>query len=824
MRGSGRLAEIRDRAVASDPGLVRLRLASSAAIGVASALGVEFLFATLTRAGAQVTLVAMLLGAVVAMMGSMALTNTTALANLKLAVFFPVAVGLGMVVGIAIGNRDDLMLGVFVLVMFVAVFVRRFGPPFFVYGFMGWLGYFFASFLHATLPMLPGLLYAVVIASAWVLLLSVTVLRTSPHRTLRRIVRATDARARAVPRAAADLLTGSTPRARTLHRLRGRQNRLAEVALMVEAWSADPHALADGWSAAALRRKLIDAQQAVDGMAAAAEALAERDPAELRALAVTVLDRLARRDDLAANRAAYALAEAAEINPRDAEDDGWWPARHLAVAAFEFIALARRVEQLPEDIAGVDEFEPAVTLAMGNLPGAPSVASGVRARGHRWNPLARMDLPARQAVQVAIAGALAIVAGRELSQTRYYWAVIAAFVMFAGTGTRAEAFLKGFNRVIGTLVGLFASIALADLTAGHTSWVLVVIVAAVFGGFYLMQVSYAYMIFFVTIMVGQLYSVLHEFSDGFLVLRLEETTIGAAVGFLVALVVLPLSTRDTVRSARDELLVALADLLDRIANRMTGSGPSAVVTEQLMRALDDRVRRLVLVAKPLTRPLVWGNSPPRTRHRLALYTATAIQARRLTSAVRRASSIGSTGPADASRALARAARQITEAPVGHQQPAAVEPLAMADTVLFARCPTVPGGRANDPVLQPLIRLRYLLREIAEPGIPTRVEDIRPQPAPPAAPVAVLTGRVVDETGAPVPNGVVLVFDEGHCQVAREHVGADGRYRVEAPSGNYIRTISAPGREPIAQRLHLPPGRTVDDRVLRPLKTTVTSGR
>jgi uncharacterized membrane protein YccC len=814
------LAEILDRVVASDPGLARLRVAGSAAIGVASALGVEYVFATLTTAGAQGTLVAMLLGAVVAMMGSMALTNTSALANAKLAVFFPVAVGIGMAIGIAIGNRNDLMLAVFVLVMFVSVFIRRFGPPFFVYGFMGWMGYFFASFLHATLPMLPALLYAVVLASAWVLLLSVTVLRTNPHRTLRRIVRATDARARAVARAAADMLTGSGSKGRALRRLHGRQTRLAEVALMVEAWSANPGALADGWSAAALRRKLIDAQQAIDGIAAAAEALAEHEVADLRALGVSLLDRLARRDDLGANRAAYALAEVAEDVPHDARDEGWWPARHLAVAALEFIALARRADQLPDDIAGADEFEPAVTLAMGNLPGAPAVASGVRARGHRWNPLARMDLPARQAVQVAIAGALAILAGRELSETRYYWAVIAAFVMFAGTGTRAEAFLKGFNRVLGTLVGLFASIGLAGLTAGHTNWVLVVIVASVFGGFYLIQVSYAYMIFFITIMVGQLYSVLHEFSNGFLVLRLEETTIGAAVGFLVALVVVPLSTRDTVRNARDELLVALADLLDRLADRLSGGAPSTVVTDQSVRALDDHVRRLVLAAKPLTRPLVWGNSPPRTRHRLALYTATATQTRRLASAVRRTERTTIAGPAAASGALAQAARQIAEAPVGHQQPTAVEPLARADTVLFARCSVVPGGRANDPIIQPLIRLRHLLREIAEPGTPARVDAIQPEPI--ATPAAVLTGTVTDESGAPLRDGVVLLFDAAHHQVAREHVGADGSYRVEVPSASYILTVTAPGRQPVARRVNLPCGLTLDDRVLRPLPTTLSS--
>ena len=77
------------------------------------------------------------------------------------------------------------MLAVFVLVMFLAVFVRRFGVPFFFYGFMAWMGYFFASFLQTTLSALPGLMVAVVAATVWLVLLSVTVLRTHPRRVLR---------------------------------------------------------------------------------------------------------------------------------------------------------------------------------------------------------------------------------------------------------------------------------------------------------------------------------------------------------------------------------------------------------------------------------------------------------------------------------------------------------------------------------------------------------------------------------------------------------------------------------------------------------------
>jgi uncharacterized membrane protein YccC len=790
---SGWLRETWDRLVASDPGLNRLRTAGSGAASMASALGVEYVFATVTDAGAQGTVIAMLLGAIVAMMGSMALSGTGVWRKVRTAVFFPVAIGSGMVVGIAVGGRTDLMLGVFVAVMFAAVFVRRFGVPFFFYGFMGWMGYFFASFLHATAPMLPALLEAVVLGTVWVLLLSLTVMRTNLPRTLRRTVRAFDARARAVARAAAELLEHSPahhePPVRLRRRLRTRQARLAEVALMVEAWSADPAAFAPGRSAPALRRRLIDAQQAVDGLAGAADALTAGS-AELRAVALPVLDRLARRDDIGANRAAYALAEAAEqamptvaptTEPGVRDTNGWWPARHLAAAAMEFIAMARSVAN-PEDTEEFDEFEPAVSLAMGNLPGSPAVAKDVPVRGGRWNPLTRLDMTTRQAVQVAVAGALAIVAGRELSETRYYWAVIAAFIMFAGTGTRAETFLKGANRVVGTLVGLIASIWLANLTAGSTPLVLVTIVLAMFCGFYLIQISYAYMIFFITIMVGQLYSVLHEFSDGLLVLRLEETAIGAAIGFGVAFLLVPLSTRDTVRSARDNLLTALATLLDSAAQHLSGTTVDAPQPglDQLARSLDDRVRQLALVAKPLTRPLIWGNSPPRTRHRLSLYAATATHARSLTIALR---GTGRTeGPDVACRALATVATQLTTISVGRRQDAAVEPLAEADTALFAYSGAVPGALANDPVLRPLIHLHHLLREIAEPGrVPTT--EITPDPAAVEAQTARIPAVRVPTDGVFRIEGDLATVAAGSDNLAGSHspAGFDGPAMADRPS-------------------------------------------
>jgi uncharacterized membrane protein YccC len=309
-----------------------------------------------------------------------------------------------------------------------------------------------------------------------------------------------------------------------------------------------------------------------------------------------------------------------------------------------------------------------------------------------------------------------------------------------------------------------------------------------FCGFYLTTISYAYMIFFVTIMVGQLYSVLHEFSDGLLVLRLEETAIGAAIGFAVALVVVPLSTRDTVRTARDNLLGALSELLTAAAERLDGTAPTdpPADLDRLARSLDDRLRQLALVARPLTRPLVWGNSPPRTRHRLTLYAATATHARALTVALRRGAEFSSTG-ADACRALVTAITQLVEAAPGHRQPAAAGPLAEVDSALFTDRRAMPGARATDPVLHALIHLRRLLRELAEPGTVTRSE-VAPECDRPTGGCVRGTVRGPGAVG-PLAEISVAMLDGSGNVLARTCTDRHGRYQLPAfPCGDYVLVV------------------------------------
>ena len=679
------IREFGDRVIASDPGLVRARMAISAAVAMSVALAVEFGYAEAIHDASEGILIAMLLGGVVAMMGSMALAGTARRPKLRTGVFFPVAFGAGMLPGALVAGHTDVMLTVFVAVMFAAVWVRRFGPAFFFYGFMLWMGYFFAAFLDATLGELPTLLADVLVGTGVSLLLSVTVLRTHPGRSLRRVRNAFDARARAVARSCADLLEASgDPRraARARRLLHKRSLRLAEAALMTEAWLAEPGVLPAGWSASALRRRLLDAQLAIDELAHAAESLAEHG-GELVHPAARVAGHLARREHSAVlyatkpllqedehtggvqdpdmQRAFELLGALALALPAARAGDGVEPAglRDVGTARSAAVRLARaavRFTVLGVDPAspptggernadggdavldagealdtadGIDPagpFVPAATFVLGVLSGSAAVAGNLAARGGRWNPLSHAKLTTRQAVQVAIAGALAIILGRQISESRYYWAVIATFVTFTGTATRSETSLKAANRVLGTLVGLGAGIGLAELTAGHTLLALAVIVLSMTCGFYVVNISYAGMILFVTIMVSQLYSVLHEFTPGLLVLRLEETALGAAIGIAVGLVVLPTSTRDTLEAAEHAFLEAVATVLDETAAAWEGAAtdPNARV-----RVMEDRMRQLALIARPLTKPLISGADPASLRRRLSLYAAAARHARAL---------------------------------------------------------------------------------------------------------------------------------------------------------------------------------------------------
>lgn len=207
----------------------------------------------------------------------------------------------------------------------------------------------------------------------------------------------------------------------------------------------------------------------------------------------------------------------------------------------------------------------------------------------------------RQAVQATAACAFALGAGQLLSQDRWYWAVGTAWWIFVNTTSRGETLVRGFRRLVGTVLGIPAGLLIAIPLHGNLPGTAILVAVCVFGIFYTAAVSYSWMIFAVTLMVSLLYGLLGVLNPGLLVLRLAETGVGAFGAVLAVLVVLPVTTHATTHSWIQRALGCVHACTAQAAARLAGApgaDPEPHIAE--LEALLGRVR---LSLAPLVHPL-----------------------------------------------------------------------------------------------------------------------------------------------------------------------------------------------------------------------------
>ncbi|WP_310961370.1 FUSC family protein [Nocardioides terrisoli] len=653
-----------DRFVASDPGQARLHKGLRAVVAVGTTIVVQLGVAGALGVSGQTRALHLMLGSLIAMNMSTVIRPGTRRQTATSAVWAPVAAALGATLATVTAARPWLALSLFVLVCFAAVWVRRYGARWFAGGFIVWQAYFFTLYLHPPISALPGLLVAAVASTTWVTLLLVTVLHQDPGRRLRRTVTALRARARSVVSHCLDVLRDPGDE-RRLRNLRAQLVKLSEVTLLFDGQLSDVHALPSGTSAARLRRWIVEVEISSEELASAAVELAALPepvpPATLR-LVEEVLELLGwgeldtTRSRLAALRQSphdriatvRRLANAADTLLGSVAD---WMSGHLGAGA--------------ADETGAREFEPVLALAGDTLPGT-AVPAGDGEQTSSWSP-ASWAPTTRQAVQAGTAAALAIIAGELISHERYYWAVIAAFVAFTGTATVGETVRKSMARIGGTLAGLVVAVWVAQLTLGHSAVTLTVLLACIFLAFYFQAISYAAMIFFITLMLGELYGILHRFSDSVLLVRLAETAAGAAAGILVSLFVLPTSTRGTLIEARRGLLDRLAVLADQCALRLRGDESEPGLLTEAIR-LDEAARQLVRNADSMMS--VRGIDADRSgrRYRVQVLGVCASTARSMVPAVLSAPPDPPVELARACEAIATEARRLADIPDLRDQP------------------------------------------------------------------------------------------------------------------------------------------------------------
>ncbi|MFD7923850.1 FUSC family protein [Streptomyces sp. NPDC059740] len=721
-----------DRFVASDPGLIRLMSALRTVLSIGLALLV------MTALGVPVML--LVAGAMAAMVSSFAISETllrdqaiTLAAGLPTAL---AAVSLGTLLAPYRAAADI----VFLLLIFGAVYIRRYGRRAQALGLMAFQLFFVSQFIRAQTAQLPQLYEVMAVAFGSGAVVRFVLLRATPEWTLRRLLHAFRGRlSRAVGtlavlselqrdagpqhRAGSRHRAGEhSPRRRAERDVRKRIASLHECAVMIQGRIDD--AVPDESAAAALQRRVAESDVAAQRLAALllghssgthrlGEALEElrlileREGPEGRDEA-TALARerlLSVREDVAdappeavetlraAGELAFAMFGVRVAAGQEEETPGPAGRRGSAVpsaaesrprARWGMLVLDRDhgVRALPADPGGAPPRGPeaaprppagAAPAGDGPGPGRGAVESsreelavedlslGLRVTMGRETDTGRqvgLRRPTtRAAFQVTVGSALAIVGGEFLSAQRWYWAVLTCWVVFLNTASTGEILVKGYRRLIGTIVGVVAGVGVTTLVAGDVPLAFALVLVCVFCMFFTAPLSYALMSFFVTNMLGLLYTLLHTYSVSVMVLRIEETLLGAASGLIAALVVLPVRTGAHTDQRLADVVEALRETVQASLSRLEGGrGLEDPALDDSVRDLDEAVENLRQATAPLTHPV----SPLRvrrgtTRYVVGLINGAAYHARALASCVQQLPESGAED--DTARRLAD---QVTE--------------------------------------------------------------------------------------------------------------------------------------------------------------------
>ncbi|MGW2718704.1 FUSC family protein [Streptomyces sp. NPDC001492] len=207
----------------------------------------------------------------------------------------------------------------------------------------------------------------------------------------------------------------------------------------------------------------------------------------------------------------------------------------------------------------------------------------------------------RQAVQATAGAAFAVVVGQLVSGQRWYWAVGATWWIFVNTASRGETLVRGFRRVLGTVIGIGLGPLIAVPLHGAALPTAALLAVCVFGIFYSAAVSYTWMMLWVTLLAELLYGLLGVLNPGLLALRLAETGVGALGAVLAVLFVLPVTTHTITDAWIQRALRCVHACTAEAAARLAGS--TAADPARRIAELEQLLGRVRLSVAPLVHPL-----------------------------------------------------------------------------------------------------------------------------------------------------------------------------------------------------------------------------
>lgn len=486
------------RLLSFDPALNNLRTALRGTCGVFVTF---FLLSSLAKHFSQPPTLAFL-GGMIAMFGALVVNDPTQRQRQITTLMMALPASVAVTTSIALSSHQSWRLAAFFVVTFLAIALRRFGARWFAFGFIGFMMFFMPLFFPVHPEAIIPAVISVLVGTAAAYAFRFWVFPDRPVRLLQLYLESFEGRlAEVVDELDEAVLKWSEGRRdhapRATSRLRAKVRGLNELILQIETFLRQDSALSKA-EAETLQIRLFERELEVRDVLESAQGLTLVGNANLPAATASLRNEMAR----------------------------------VRAGSLETIAVP--------GMASEDEIPKAKPP-----PAAPQ----------------GLHLTTRQAIQATLATALASLLGAGVSPDRWYWASMTAFVVFTGA-SRGETALRAFLRVGGTVAGLLAGFVLARSISGHGFLETILILMAVFLGLYNSRRAFGFwtaLLF--SLMLVFLFDVMGAMSSAILILRLEETAVGALVGALVSASVLPTSTRATMRANFEKLLLTASEIL-----------------------------------------------------------------------------------------------------------------------------------------------------------------------------------------------------------------------------------------------------------------------
>lgn len=578
--------QARDWLLANDPALSRLRMALRVTLTIVFSF---LVLLAIHMAILPLPTAAFGLGIVLSIEGGVAVRDKGNSRQL-ITRLFGCAASLA-VVGIAAGLEDHRLLSdlIFLAVIALASAGRVFGPRGFAIGMFAFTSYFMGAYFRPPIGELPAVAIGPVVAVLVGHLVRAVLLPDDWRRDLLRSLESVRGRINQILFKLA-VINGAEIGETDRQELRQLEDRLKEVVLMAETFIPRPPAgVFDGAAdpAAELAIRLFDAHLAAES----AIVLSFQSPPPF-ALVHAVIE-----EDMAELARFEGMVDAVGDQPQGE-----------TVRALLWLGKAR--QQLTQAIgegqaSGFSEID-----ATKDMTQSQAIDFSLA------NPLLRA------ALQITIASAIAMSFGLLLSRERWFWAVLASFLVFTNTNSRGDTAMRALSRSLGTVFGIAIGLVLATLISGEPDIAIPVAAVCIFLAFYFLQVSYASMTFFISIVLCLVYGMTGVLTLDLLKLRIGETMIGAAAGTAVAFIVFPTRTRGALDSALARWFQALRDLLGAL-----GEGKSGFELMALSQKIDACYRDVTVAARPLGSSWSVVTRPGQIRQTLAIFLSCTYWAR-----------------------------------------------------------------------------------------------------------------------------------------------------------------------------------------------------